>query len=67
MIEQIIETLGERWGITGEFLWEMSLREFACEVRKREGSQRVIRNVVNVWTRSCGRLNKKEQNVRFQD
>lgn len=51
MIDQIIETLGDRWGIRGEFLWEMSLREFAAEVRRREGSQRVIREVFGVWTR----------------
>jgi hypothetical protein len=51
MIDQIIETLGDRWGIRGELLWEMSLREFAAEVRRREGSQRVIREVFGVWTR----------------
>jgi len=51
VIEQIIETLGDRWGIRGEFLWEMSLREFASEVRKREGSQKIVRDVVNIWTR----------------
>jgi hypothetical protein len=66
MIEQIIETLGERWGITGEFLWEMTLREFACEVRKREGSQRVIRDVVSIWTHCVG-AKRREQNVRFKD
>jgi hypothetical protein len=51
MIDQIIETLGDSWGIRGEFLWEMSLREFAAEVRRREGSQRVIREVFKIWTR----------------
>lgn len=51
MIEQAIENLGSHWGITESRLWEMSLREFVSEVRRREGSRKILRDTFGMWTR----------------